>query len=170
MGSAAAGGRGTPGVEHRWGIDCAGHERGIARCGSLVGLIYLVFIIYSAVDTLRKGHILLFILGFLCGFAWILGLLTPDRRIRDNRPTSHPRQADQRFSSPPPLDGDPPVLLTVPLPLVPAAIVLGQPVQGFSGARPAPERHVGRQPDGAEQRDLALRQKGAWAAIIGTYG
>ncbi len=58
---------------------------GFAVGGSLVGLIYLIFIIYCAVDTLRKGHILLFILGFLCGFAWIIGLLTPDRRIPDDR-------------------------------------------------------------------------------------
>jgi hypothetical protein len=61
--------------------------------GSIVGLIYLVFIIYCAVDTLRKGHVLLFILGFLCGFAWIIGLLTPDRRIRDDRHYVPPPQS-----------------------------------------------------------------------------
>ncbi len=58
---------------------------GLTVAGSIVGLLYLIFIIYCAVDTLRKGHILLFILGFFCGFAWIIGLLTPDRRIRDDR-------------------------------------------------------------------------------------
>jgi hypothetical protein len=49
--------------------------------GSVLGLIYLVFVIYCAVETFRKGHFLLFLLGFLCGVAWIFGLLTPDRKI-----------------------------------------------------------------------------------------
>ncbi len=41
--------------------------------GGVVGLIWLVFVIWCAVVTIRKGQILLFILGFLCGFAWIIG-------------------------------------------------------------------------------------------------
>jgi hypothetical protein len=48
--------------------------------GTVVGIIYLVFIIYCAVVTLRKGHVLLFILGFFCGIAWIIGLFSYDKR------------------------------------------------------------------------------------------
>jgi len=48
--------------------------------GTIAGVIYLVFIIYCAVVTLRKGHILLFILGFFCGICWIIGLLSVDKR------------------------------------------------------------------------------------------
>ena len=44
--------------------------------GAVVGFIYLVFVIYCAVVTFRKGHYLLFILGFFCGIAWIIGLLS----------------------------------------------------------------------------------------------
>ena len=52
----------------------------VTALGSIAGVIYLVFIIYSAVVTLKKGHILLFVLGFFCGICWIIGLFTVDKR------------------------------------------------------------------------------------------
>jgi hypothetical protein len=49
--------------------------------GGVVGLIWLVFLVWCAVVTIRKGQILLFILGFLCGIAWIYGFaLARDKR------------------------------------------------------------------------------------------
>ncbi len=46
----------------------------------MAGFIYLVFMIYCAVVTFRKGHLMLFILGFFCGIGWIIGLLSVDKR------------------------------------------------------------------------------------------
>ncbi len=51
----------------------------LAAVGGVVGFIYLVFVIYCAVVTFQKGHYLLFILGFFCGIAWIIGLLSRRR-------------------------------------------------------------------------------------------
>ena len=48
----------------------------LAGFGGVIGLIYLVFVIWCAVVTFRKGHYLLFVLGFLCGICWIIGLLS----------------------------------------------------------------------------------------------
>jgi hypothetical protein len=48
--------------------------------GPIAGLIYLIFVIYCAVVTFRKGQILLFVLGFLCGICWIIGLFSVDKR------------------------------------------------------------------------------------------
>ena len=52
----------------------------VTALGTIAGVIYLVFIIYCAVVTLKKGHILLFVLGFFCGICWIIGLLSVDKR------------------------------------------------------------------------------------------
>jgi len=52
-----------------------------AGLGGVVGLIWLVFVLWCAVVTIRKGQVLLFILGFLCGFAWIYGcVFATDKR------------------------------------------------------------------------------------------
>jgi hypothetical protein len=48
--------------------------------GGIFGFLYLIFIIYCAIVTAAKRHLLLFILGFFCGFAWIIGLFAEDRR------------------------------------------------------------------------------------------
>ncbi len=49
--------------------------------GGVIGFIWLVFLIWCAIATLRKGQYLLFILGFLCGFAWIIGyVFASDKR------------------------------------------------------------------------------------------
>jgi hypothetical protein len=47
----------------------------VAGLGGVVGLIWLVFVLWCAVVTIRKRQILLFILGFFCGFAWIYGFV-----------------------------------------------------------------------------------------------
>lgn len=57
--------------------------------GSVAAVIYLVFVIYCAVVTLRKGHILLFILGFFCGICWIIGLFSADLRNQGPGADSH---------------------------------------------------------------------------------
>ena len=43
--------------------------------GGVVSVIWLVFVLWCAVVTIRKGQIVLFILGFFCGFAWIYGFV-----------------------------------------------------------------------------------------------
>jgi len=48
--------------------------------GPIAGLVYLAFAIYCAVVTLRKGHILLFVLGFFCGICWFIGFFSADKR------------------------------------------------------------------------------------------
>lgn len=52
----------------------------VTALGSVAGFIYLVFIIWCAIVTFRKGQYLLFILGFLCGVCWIIGLFATDKR------------------------------------------------------------------------------------------
>jgi hypothetical protein len=45
-------------------------------------VLYLVLVLTLGVITLRKGHILWFILGFFIPFCWIIGAVLPDRRRR----------------------------------------------------------------------------------------
>lgn len=44
-------------------------------------LFYLLMAIF-AVISLRKRHILWFILGFFLPFFWLVGAILPDRRLR----------------------------------------------------------------------------------------
>lgn len=46
-----------------------------------VFLWYLVFV-WFAIVSLRKRHILWFVLGFFLPFLWIVGAILPDRRAR----------------------------------------------------------------------------------------
>jgi hypothetical protein len=41
----------------------------------LLGVLYLVVLITLGVATLRKGHLLLFIVGFVFPVLWIIGAL-----------------------------------------------------------------------------------------------
>lgn len=52
-----------------------------AFVGLWVVLWYAIFIAF-AVTCFRKRHILLFIVGFLLPFCWLIGALLPDRRRR----------------------------------------------------------------------------------------
>jgi hypothetical protein len=53
----------------------------VVGLGGVVALIWLVFVLWCAVVTIRKGQFLLFILGFACGFAWIYGyVFAKDKR------------------------------------------------------------------------------------------
>jgi hypothetical protein len=41
----------------------------------LLGVLYLVVLITLGLTTLRKGHLLLFIVGIFVPFLWIIGAL-----------------------------------------------------------------------------------------------
>jgi len=47
--------------------------------GGLGVLIYLALIITLGVTTLRKGHVLMFILGIFLPFFWIIGAIMPPK-------------------------------------------------------------------------------------------
>lgn len=47
--------------------------------------LYVVIAITLGWLTIRKGHLALFIVGFLVPFLWLVGALLPDRRRRDRR-------------------------------------------------------------------------------------
>ena len=47
-----------------------------------VFLWYLIFVIF-AIGSLRKGHLLWFVLGFFLPPCWLVGALLPDRRRRE---------------------------------------------------------------------------------------
>lgn len=49
--------------------------------GIWVVLFYLLMAIF-AITSLRKGHLLWFILGFFLPFLWIVGAILPSRRLR----------------------------------------------------------------------------------------
>jgi hypothetical protein len=68
----------------------------VVGLGGVVALIWTIFVIWCAIATLRKGQILLFILGFLCGFAWIVGYVF----ARDKR--HPPAGLDGHYVPPPP--------------------------------------------------------------------
>jgi hypothetical protein len=69
----------------------------LTAAGGVVALIYLVFVIYCAVVTFRKGHYLLFILGFFCGICWIIGLLSAPKGATGPG-------LDEHYVPPPPMD------------------------------------------------------------------
>jgi hypothetical protein len=43
----------------------------------LVGIIYFVVMVTLGLATLRKGHLILFIFGFVFPFMWLLGAVFP---------------------------------------------------------------------------------------------
>jgi hypothetical protein len=47
--------------------------------GGLAALVYIVLVITLGVTTLRKGHLLMFILGFIFPLFWILGAFMAPR-------------------------------------------------------------------------------------------
>lgn len=49
--------------------------------GIWVALFYLLMVAF-AIISLRKRHILWFILGFFVPFFWLVGAILPDRRLR----------------------------------------------------------------------------------------
>jgi ABC-type multidrug transport system permease subunit len=55
----------------------------------LLGIVYLMCLIFLGVATFRKGHYVLFVLGFFLPFLWIIGALI--------RPTA---RAAARFAAP----------------------------------------------------------------------
>jgi len=67
-----------------------------AALGGVIGFIYLVFVIYCAVVTFRKGHYVLFVLGFFCGICWIIGLLSAPKGPRGPG-------LDEHYVPPPPM-------------------------------------------------------------------
>ncbi|MDZ7734353.1 MAG: hypothetical protein U5R31_15915 [Acidimicrobiia bacterium] len=47
----------------------------------VLGLIWFVVAIYCAYLSAKKGHWILFILGFFCGgLFWVIGAILPDSR------------------------------------------------------------------------------------------
>jgi hypothetical protein len=44
------------------------------------GIIYLILMITLGVMTIRKGHWIIFIIGFFLPFFWLIGALMPSRR------------------------------------------------------------------------------------------
>lgn len=52
----------------------------------LCAVVYIAVLITLGVTTLRKGHVLLFIVGIIFPFLWIIGaLLGPTRRAASAR-------------------------------------------------------------------------------------
>jgi hypothetical protein len=43
----------------------------------VLGVLYFVVLITRGLATLRKGHLILFILGFFVPFMWLVGGLMP---------------------------------------------------------------------------------------------
>ena len=47
------------------------------------GILYLVLLVTLGVVTLRKGHIVLFIVGIILPFLWLVGaIMPPVSRVR----------------------------------------------------------------------------------------
>ena len=56
-----------------------------ATSGPFVALwaaIYLVLLIVLEITSLRKGHWVMFIIGFFLPIFWLIGALMPTRRMR----------------------------------------------------------------------------------------
>ena len=45
------------------------------------GIIYLILVITLGVMSIRKGHWVMFIIGFFLPFFWLIGALMPSRRL-----------------------------------------------------------------------------------------
>lgn len=47
--------------------------------------VYVVIAITLGWLTFKKGHVVLFIIGFFVPLVWLVGALLPNRRLRDRR-------------------------------------------------------------------------------------
>jgi choline-glycine betaine transporter len=45
------------------------------------GIIYLILVLTLGVMSIRKGHWVMFIIGFFLPFFWLIGALMPSRRL-----------------------------------------------------------------------------------------
>jgi hypothetical protein len=45
------------------------------------GIIYLILVVTLGVMSIRKGHWVMFIIGFFLPFFWLIGALMPSRRL-----------------------------------------------------------------------------------------
>ncbi len=45
------------------------------------GIIYFILVVTLGVMSLRKGHWVMFIIGFFLPFFWLIGALMPSRRL-----------------------------------------------------------------------------------------
>lgn len=45
------------------------------------GILYLILMITLGVMSIRKGHWVMFIIGFFLPFFWLIGALMPSRRL-----------------------------------------------------------------------------------------
>ena len=55
----------------------------------LLGAIYFVLLISLGLWTIRKGHLVLFIVGFIFPFLWLVGALMPSRSRVSRHPAIH---------------------------------------------------------------------------------
>ena len=44
-------------------------------------IIYLILVVTLGVMSIRKGHWIMFIIGFFLPFFWLIGALMPSRRL-----------------------------------------------------------------------------------------
>ncbi len=49
--------------------------------GGLLAILYIVLLVTLGIMTLRKGHWVMFILGFPLPIFWIIGGIMPPRRV-----------------------------------------------------------------------------------------
>ena len=45
--------------------------------GTLLGILYIVLLVVLGLTTLRKGHVVLFIVGIFLPFLWLIGAVIP---------------------------------------------------------------------------------------------
>jgi hypothetical protein len=45
------------------------------------GIIYFILVVTLGVMSIRKGHWIMFIIGFFLPFFWLIGALMPSRRV-----------------------------------------------------------------------------------------
>ena len=53
------------------------------KCCEIIigGIIYLILVVTLGVMSIRKGHWVMFIVGFFLPFFWLIGALMPSRRL-----------------------------------------------------------------------------------------
>ena len=47
----------------------------------IASIIYLILVLTLGVMSIRKGHWVMFIIGFFLPFFWLIGALMPSRRL-----------------------------------------------------------------------------------------
>ncbi len=47
----------------------------------IASIIYLILVLTFGVMSIRKGHWVMFIIGFFLPFFWLIGALMPSRRL-----------------------------------------------------------------------------------------